>query len=75
MNRRPAYATDAQMAYLRRLINRAFVLRVDTGFGPLGSRDILMSEASKLIGMAKAAVEKAEDARKPVTGGPYSSDS
>lgn len=60
--RRPAYATDAQISFLRRLMNRAMVLRVETVYIRDWDR-IMMSEASALISEIKAKVEAAEAAR------------
>jgi hypothetical protein len=59
---RPAYATGAQISYLRRLMDRATALRVQT----LYIRDwdrILMSEAGTMISEIKAKIEAAEAAR------------
>ncbi len=59
---RPAYATDAQISYLKRLMNRATVLRVETVY----IRDLdrmLMREAGALISEIKTKVEAAEAAR------------
>lgn len=55
---RPAYATEAQLSYLKRLMNRATVLRVETVYIRDWDR-IMMSEASALISEIKAKVEAA----------------
>ena len=62
----PAYATGAQIGYLRRLLNQATVLRVESYY----IRDwdsILAREASAMISDLKAKIEAAEAAKKPVT--------
>lgn len=72
--RRPAYATPAQISYLRRLQARATVLRVQSYYIRDWDR-IMVGEASAMISDLKAKIEAAEEARKPVTGGPYTSES
>jgi hypothetical protein len=59
---RPAYATESQIGYLKRLMNRATVLRVETVYIRDWDR-MLMREASDLINEIKAKVEAAEAAR------------
>ena len=60
---RPKYMTPAQEAFLRRLINRATVLRVESFYIRDWDR-ILMGEASKMISELKAKIEAKEELRR-----------
>lgn len=59
MLRRPAYATGAQISYLRRLLARAFALRIQTVYIRDWDR-LLLREASSLISEIKGKIEAAE---------------